>query len=402
MKLSQELAWRGFIGQTTYEDLSAVDQPGIKFYWGVDPSSDSMTIGNLAAAILALHFVKAGHQAVLLAGGATGMAGGDPDGKDETRAKIDLKTLEKNLNGIKCQFEQIFAGEKFQIVNNYDWFSDIGYIDFLRDIGWHFSMTQLLDRDFVRTRTGQGGKGLNYAEFSYSLIQGYDFLHLFRTRGVTLQLCAVDQFGNSISGMQMIRKLENARADVFGMPLVVNKTTGKKFGKSEAGAVWLDPLKTSPYQFYQFWLNLDDDGVVDYLKIYTFLDKLEIEKLAEEQTANPAARAAQKKLAYEVTKLIHGENAADMVKRASEALFGSGAISDSEMVILEQELPLADIGVTVVEALVKCGQASSNSEALRLIKNGAISVNHKRISADSQISETSLIKKGKNNFILVR
>jgi tyrosyl-tRNA synthetase len=402
MKLSEELEWRGFVGQTTYDDLSILDGDPIKFYWGVDPSADSMTIGNLAAAIMALHFVRAGHQAILLAGGATGMAGGDPDGKDETRAKIDLNTLEKNVAGIRSQFERIFADQPIEIVNNYDWFRDINSIDFLREIGWHFSMTQLLDRDFVRQRVGEGGKGLNYAEFTYSLIQGYDFLHLFREKGATLQLCAVDQFGNCVSGMQLIRKLENAQADVFAMPLVVNKTTGKKFGKSEAGAIWLDPTKTSPYQFYQFWLNLDDNGVIDYLKIYTFLDRETIDTLAADQSANPAARAAQKTLAYEVTKLVHGEDTAEGVKRATEALFGAGAISDAETAILEQELPVVKIGATVVEALIESGAAASNSEAQRLIKQNAISVNGAKITADREITEPTLIKKGKNNFILVR
>jgi tyrosyl-tRNA synthetase len=402
MKLSEELEWRGFFGQTTLDDLSVLDGDPIKFYLGVDPSADSMTIGNLAVMILVLRFVRAGHQAILLAGGATGMAGGDPDGKDETRTKIDLGTIEKNVAGIRSQFERIFADQSIEIVNNYDWFRDIHLIEFLRDIGWHFSMTQLLDRDFVRQRVGEGGKGLNFAEFTYSLIQGYDFLHLYREKGVTLQLCAVDQFGNCVSGMQLIRKLENAQADVFAMPLVVNKTTGKKFGKSETGAVWLDPAKTSPYQFYQFWLNLDDNGVIDYLKIYTFLDKETVDALAEDQAANPPARAAQKTLAYEATKLVHGEDTANGVKRATEALFGAGAISAAEMDILEQELPVVKTGATVVEALVEFGLASSNSEALRLIKGNAISVNGAKITADTTISESALIKKGKNSFILVR
>jgi tyrosyl-tRNA synthetase len=405
MKLSEELTWRGFIGQTTYDDLKVIDGDPINFYWGVDPSADSMTIGNLAAAILALHFVRAGHKAVLLAGGATGMAGGDPDGKDETRAKIGTDVLEKNIAGIKSQFERIFAGQPIKIVNNYDWFKDINTIDFLRDVGWHFSMTQLLDRDFVKQRIGEGGKGLNYAEFTYSLIQGYDFLHLYRTYGTTLQLCAVDQFGNSVSGMQLIRKLEGARADVFGMPLIVNKSTGKKFGKSEAGAVWLDAEKTTPYQFYQFWLNLEDDGVIDYLKIYTFLDKDEIDALAEDQAANPGARAAQRKLAHEVTTLAHGREITESVERVTRVLFGDadfGELSDADLDSLAKEIPTVATNQTIVSALVEAGVASSNGEAQRLIQQNAISVNGEKITADATISEPSLIKKGKNNFILIR
>lgn len=409
MTLSEELVWRGFVGQTTYENLKQIDEPGITFYLGVDPSADSMQIGNLAAMILALRFIKAGHKAILLAGGATGMAGGDPDGKDEARAKLSLKTIEHNVAAIENQFKLIFAGEDIKVVNNYDWFRDINYIDFLRDVGWHFSMTQLLDRDFVQSRIGEGGKGLNYAEFSYSLIQGYDFLHLYREHGATLQLCAVDQFGNSVSGMQMIRKLEGIRADVFGMPLIIDKSTGKKFGKSEGGAVWLAPEKTSPYQFYQFWLNVDDNGVVDYLKVYTFLDPEEINTLAEEHFANPGARVAQKKLAYEVTRLVHGVETTDRVVQITAALFGGTASNMNELLgdgeklaILSREIPIGEIGQSVVAVLVSAGAASSNGEALRLIKQGAVSINGQKITADQTISETGLVKKGKNTFVLVK
>lgn len=404
MKLSEDLEWRGLIGQTTYSDLSVIDKPDLKFYLGVDPSSDSMTIGNLAAIILALRFIRAGHEGILLAGGATGMAGGDPDGKDETRTKIDTETLENNIAGIRCQFKQILRNEKITIVNNYDWFSKINYIDFLRNVGWYFSMTQLLDRDFIQARIGKDGKGVNYAEFSYSLIQGYDFLHLFREYNVTLQLCAVDQFGNSISGMQMIRKFENARADVFGMPLVINKSTGKKFGKSEGGAVWLDPNKTSPFQFYQFWLNVDDASVIDLLKIYTFLTQEEIEALTENHFENPSERAAQKKLACEVTRLVHGREATESIQRVTRVLFGSAEFSkltDEDLKNLAREIPVADINQTIIEILKSLGIAKSSGEASRLIQQNAISVNGEKISMDQKITERSLIKKGKNQFILV-
>jgi len=407
MKLSEELEWRGFIGQTTYEDLTVVDKPGIKFYLGVDPSSDSMTIGNLAVMILILHFIRAGHEATLLAGGATGMAGGDPDGKDSTRAKISLETIENNVAGLKTQYERIFNSEKFQVVNNYDWFREVKYIDFLRDIGWHLSMTQLLDRDFVQSRVGEGGKGLNYAEFSYSLIQGYDFLHLFREQNVTLQLCGVDQFGNCVSGMQMIRKLEGKRADVFGMPLIINKTTGKKFGKSEDGAVWLDPEKTSPYQFYQFWLNVDDAGVIDYLKIYTFLSREEITAIAENHFVNPAERTAQKTLAHEVTDLVHGREATESVERVTRVLFGGAdfhELTEEDLEALAQEISTVNLreNLTLIDALTESKVAGSNSDAARLIKQNAISVNGAKIDTDRQITEKALIKKGKNQFILVR
>lgn len=407
MKFSEELKWRGLVGQTTIDDLTTLDTPGRVFYVGADPSADSMTIGNLATMITCLRFIRAGHKGVVLAGGATGMAGGDPDGKDETRAKIDVDVINDRVERFKRQYRQIFRSVDVTIVNNYDWFKDINYIDFLRNIGWHFSMTQLLDRDFVKKRIGEGGKGINYAEFSYSLIQGYDFLHLYRTYGVTLQLCGVDQFGNSTTGMRLIGKLENARADVFGMPLVINKSTGKKFGKSEEGAVWLDSSKTSVYQFYQFWLNTDDLGVIDYLKIYTFLDKEEIDEIEQSQIANPGARLAQRRLAEEVTRFVHGDEALKKVQHVTEVLFGGQSVAeldDDELKLLAVEIPTVELqdGLTLIDVLAASGIASSKSEARRLIQGNAVSINGVKAKDDLAIERVSLIKKGRNQFALVR
>ena len=407
MKFSEELKWRGLVGLTTIENLSDLDKPGRTFYIGADPSADSMTIGNLAALILCMRFIKAGHKGIVLAGGATAMAGGDPDGKDETRAKIEIDTINDRVEKFKTQYRQIFRDLDITIVNNYDWFKEIKYIDFLRDIGWNFSMTQLLDRDFVKKRIGEGGKGINYAEFSYSLIQGYDFLHLYRQYGVTLQLCGVDQFGNSTSGMHLIGKVEGVRADVFGMPLVINKSTGKKFGKSEAGAVWLDTNKTSVYQFYQFWLNTDDAGVIDYLKIYTFLDKEEIDQIEARQRTNPGERLAQRRLAEEVTKIVHGEEALAKVQRVTETLFGGQSINDlssDELELLAAEIPTVELSgeLTVIDALVGSGVVPSRGEARRLIQGGAISVNGCKVDADESIKSVSLIKRGRNQFVLVK
>lgn len=405
MKFSEELVWRGLVGQTTITDLSDLDTPGRSFYLGADPSADSMTIGNLAALITCMRFIRAGHKGTLLAGGATGMAGGDPDGKDETRAKIDVDTINDRVKRFGKQYKQVFRDHEIEIVNNYDWFSQINYIDFLRNVGWHFSMTQLLDRDFVKKRIGEGGKGINYAEFSYSLIQGYDFLHLYREKGVTLQLCGVDQFGNCTSGMRLIDKLEGKRADVFAIPLIINKSTGKKFGKSEAGAVWLDANKTSVYQFYQFWLNCDDAGVIDYLKVYTFLDKDEIDALAAEQAANPGARLAQKRLAQEVTKLVHGEQALQNVEHVTAVLFGSDDISsltDDELDALAREIPAATAGASLIDILADSGVAASKGEARRLIQGNAIAINGQKVTTDQIVDGVSLIKKGKNQFVLVR
>ncbi len=407
MKFSEELKWRGLVGQTTIDDLTTLDTPGRVFYVGADPSADSMTIGNLATMITCLRFIRAGHKGIVLAGGATGMAGGDPDGKDETRAKIDVDVINDRVERFKHQYQQIFRSVDVTIVNNYDWFKDINYIDFLRNIGWHFSMTQLLDRDFVKKRIGEGGKGINYAEFSYSLIQGYDFLHLYRTYGVTLQLCGVDQFGNSTTGMRLIGKLENARADVFGMPLVINKSTGKKFGKSEEGAVWLDSSKTSVYQFYQFWLNTDDLGVIDYLKIYTFLDKEEIDEIEQSQIANPGARLAQRRLAEEVTRFVHGDEALKKVQHVTEVLFGGQSVAeldDDELKLLAAEIPTVELqdGLTLIDVLAASGIASSKSEARRLIQGNAVSINGVKAKDDLVIERVSLIKKGRNQFALVQ
>jgi len=404
MKLSEELQWRGFVNQTTFKDLTELDQAPISFYFGVDPSADSMTIGNFAAAMMVRHFIDHGHKAVLLVGGATGMIG-DPDGKANERNLKTLEEIAKNKDGIAKEYKRVFDGKDFTLVDNYDWFSGINYLDFLRDIGKHVPMSQMLGREFVQSRLGENGAGISYAEFSYSLIQGYDFVHLYRKYGVTLQVCGADQWGNSIAGVDLIRRLEGAEAHVYSVPLVINKTTGVKFGKSEGGAIWLDPKKTSVYKFYQFWLNLDDNGAIDYAKIYTLLTKEQIEALEAEHKANPGLRTAQKVLAREVTTLVHGKDRSESVARVTEALFGDRQFSDltsDDLDALSEEIPTIDAGKTIVESLVLAGVASSNGEARRLITSGAISVNGDKIAEDAIIKELALIKKGKNSFVLVR
>lgn len=403
MKLSEELSWRGFVNQTTFKSLEELDKDPITFYWGVDPSADSMTVGNLAAAMMVRHFINHGHKAVLLVGGATGLIG-DPDGKKQERDLKELDEVAKNITGISNQYKTVFAGEPFEIVNNYDWFKGINYMDFLRNIGKHLSMTQLLDREFVKTRIGEGGTGISYAEFSYSLIQGYDFLHLFREKGVTLQVCGADQWGNSLAGVEMIRKLEAKEAHVYSTPLIVNKSTGVKFGKSEDGAVWLDETKTSVYKFYQFWLNVDDEGVEDYLKVYTLIQPEELEKLMQEFKAAPQNRAAQKVLAYEVTKLVHGTEKAENARNVTAVLFGNtpvAGLSKSDLTMLAAEIPTTS-PADLVEVLVSSGAAGSKGEARRLLQGGAISVNGERATKDHAVAAPSLVKKGKNTFVLVK
>lgn len=404
MSLSEELTWRGFVNQTTFKDLTVLDGDPISFYWGVDPSADSMQIGNLAAAMMVRHFIDAGHKAYLLVGGATGMIG-DPDGKKDERNLLTLDDIARNKAAIAQQYKTVYAGKQFEIVDNYDWFKDMNYLDFLRTIGKNVPMSQMLGREFVQSRLGDAGAGISYAEFSYSLIQGYDFLHLSREHGVTLQVCGADQWGNSIAGVDLIRRLDSKEANVYSTPLIVNKTTGVKFGKSEGGAVWLDPTKTSVYAFYQFWLNVDDASVVDLLKVYTLLSRDDISALEKDLAENPAARQAQKSLAHEVTTLVHGAERTASVERVTGVLFGDDAftsLSSEDLDVLASEIPTAAIGTSVIDALVSTETATSNGEAKRLIESGAISVNGEKITTDQLVEQTSLIKKGKNNFILVR
>jgi tyrosyl-tRNA synthetase len=403
MTLSEQLTWRGFVNQTTFKDISAIDGEPISFFFGVDPSADSMQVGNLAAAMMVRHFMEYGHKATLLVGGATGLIG-DPDGKKQERDLKEVDVIAKNVTGITAQYKTVFAGKSFNIVNNHDWFKDINYVDFLRTVGKHFSMTQLLDREFVQSRIGEGGSGISYAEFSYSLIQGYDFLHLYREKDVTLQLCGADQWGNSLAGVELLRKVEGVEAHVWSTPLVINKSTGIKFGKSEGGAVWLDAEKTSPYKFYQFWLNVDDVSVGDYIKIFTLIQPEEFDKLMAEFEKNPSERAAQKYLAYEVTKLVHGEDKAESARNVTATLFGDTPVEQllgNDIEMLANEIPTTTSN-NVINALVTSGVVGSNGEARRLIDGKAISVNGQKITEDQTLAVPSLIKKGKNTFILAR
>lgn len=402
MILQEELQWRGFINQSTFTDLADLNTPRT-FYIGVDPSADSMTIGNLAAMMLARHFIAHGYKAILLVGGATGMIG-DPDGKKQERDLRNRQVVEQNAAALAAQFATIFDGEPFEIVNNNDWFQSIGFVDFLHQVGKHVSMTQLLDRDFVQQRIGEGGSGISYAEFSYSLMQGYDFLHLYRTKGATLQLCGADQWGNSVTGVSLIRKLADGEAHVFSTPLIINKQTGVKFGKSEGGAVWLDGTKTSPYKFYQFWLNIDDEMAKDLIKIYTFLPQDVIAELTAQHEAEPASRLLQKTLAREITTIIHGQERAEAVVQASQILFTKGefTLTDDVRQVLAGELPVVPVGTRVVEALVQAGVAGSNGQARRLLADGAVSVSGRKLAEDETLATPSLIKKGKNSFVLVQ
>lgn len=379
MKLSEELIWRGFVNQTTYNDISALDGEPVTFYWGVDPSADSMHIGNLAAAMMVKTLIKHGHNAVLLVGGATGMVG-DPDGKSDERKLKSLEEIGHNKQAIAGQYNQIFGSQNFKVVDNYDWFKDMNYLDFLRDVGKNVPMRQMLARDFVGTRLGQYGSGLSYAEFSYVLIQAFDFLHLYENNNVTLQVCGSDQWGNSIAGVDLVRRKTGGEAHVYSVPLIINKATGQKFGKSEDGAVWLDPAKTTPTQFYQFWINADDGGVEGYLKVFSELDKETIDGVMAEHTKNPGLRIAQKRLAQEVTDKVHGAEQTTVAVAVTNFLIGASSIEeadDNSLTALRQEIAAirSTENGSIAVALVEANLAASNTEARRFLSGNAVSVN---------------------------
>ncbi len=412
MMLSEDLAWRGLIKDTTFQDATWLDTPRW-FYHGVDCSADSLTIGNLAAMLLARRMVEAGWSGVLLIGGATSLVG-DPGGKTEERELKSRSEIDNNAVAIKRQVEQLFDGKPFQTVNNIDWLEPLGFIEFLREVGKHFSMTELMQRDFVVERTGEGGSGMSFAEFSYTLMQGYDYWYLNKNHQVELQIGGSDQWGNMLSGVPLIRKKENAEVHAMSMPLVIDNTTGRKFGKSEAGAIWLDPNRTSPYQFYQFWLNVDDDAVIDFLKIYTLLTKEEIETVGSEFNEQRSSRIAQKKLAYEVTAIVHGIPVADAVSNVTNALFGGADYRDlkeQDFAVLQGELPVveAQLGETpIIDILVKGKLASSKSEARRFLEGSAVYINGIQFSSEKTVLEQAdligsyvLIRRGKNAQIIV-
>ena len=421
MKLSEELIYRGFKAETTIENPADLDtRENKKFYWGADPSADSLTIGNLAAIMMCACFVRHGYEPYLLVGGATGQIG-DPKENGER----DLKTLDEVEHNKKCIREQIErvinAGDGnskdgttpgLTMVDNYDWFKDIHYLDFLREVGKAFSMTQLLDREFVQNRIGEGGSGISYAEFSYSLIQGYDFLYLYRTYGVKMQLCGADQFGNCSSGIHLIKRLENGEADVWSTPLVIDPVTGRKFGKSEGNAVWLAATDngsgnyTSIFDFYQFWMNQPDESVEYLIKIYTLLSKEEIEDILKRHKEAPEKRIAQKALARGVTEVVHGKDNAAAVENLTAMLFDKNTdfadFTADEITEFAAYLPVVSKGTALVDALVNTGLAESKKKAREFIAGGAITVNGTKVTEEIDLNQTAIVKKGKNKFVIVK
>lgn len=408
MKLSEELIWRGFSAETTIKDPAELDtRASKKFYWGADPSADSLTIGNLAAAMMCACFVRHGYEPTLLVGGATGQIG-DPKDNGER----DLKSLEEVEHNKACIMEQmkrIVKSDDLRTADNYDWFKEINYLSFLREVGKVFSMTQLLDRQFVQNRIGEGGSGISYAEFSYTLIQGYDFLHLYREYGIDLQLCGADQFGNCSSGIHLIKRLENATADAWSTPLIIDPVTGRKFGKSEGNAVWLaghdngSGNYTSVFDFYQFWINQPDTAVEYLMKIYTLLEKPEMEEILAKHAEHPEERLAQKALAKGVTEVVHGKEAAEAVINLSERLFAGGLeeLTSDEISEMGQYLAQGQMDTKLFDILVNTKLCASKGEARKLASAGAITVNGKKVTEDVVIPQVALVKRGKNKFAVV-
>ncbi len=406
MTLSEELIWRGFVQDTTFSNLAELDQKKWVFYHGYDASADSQTVGNLAAMMFDKVMLRHGHDAILLAGGATSLIG-DPGGKDKERPMQDEKVIAHNVARAEEQLKKILGKYKFRMVNNIDWTKDIKLLPFLRDVGKHFSMTQLTQRDYIAKRIGKDGGGISYTEFSYTLLQGFDYLHLFDKYNCTLQIGGSDQWGNCLSGVDLIRRARGAEVHVITLPLVINKATGKKFGKSEDGAIWLDESKTSVFKFYQFWLNAEDEAVEQYLKTFTELDEAAVNVTMAEFNTNRANRLAQRVLAYEVTKIAHGKERADEAVKATGVLYGEGDFLDlgkNEMHILKHELPVVKAHNDLPQLLIDAGLATSKKEARTFLQAGAVSINGQKAGPENLnlfVRGNNLLKRGKNSFAIV-
>ena len=385
MKLYDELKWRGIVKDVSSPELEdKLNNEELTFYLGTDPTADSLHIGHYASFVTAKRLARHGHHPIILVGGATGLIG-DPRPTAE-REIISKETVAKNIEGLTKQVNFLLEG-KAQIVNNYDWTKDITFLDFLRDIGKYINVNYMLGKDIISRRLETG---ITYAEFSYTLLQGYDFLHLFNKYNCTLQAAGSDQWGNITTGIELIRKIENKEAYGFTMPLILD-ATGKKFGKSEGNALWLDKEKTSPYQIYQYLINSDDSKVIEYLKVFTFLSKEEIEDIEKKFKEKPEERLAQKTLAFEVVKDLHGIDAANEARNTSEKIF-RGEVTD--------EMPTHEVTEhNIVNLLVESKIMPSKSEARRLIMQGGITVNNEKVIApNTEYTGEIILKKGKKNI----
>ncbi|MDR7239746.1 tyrosine--tRNA ligase [Neobacillus drentensis] len=416
MDLLQDLAWRGIIYQQTDEEglKDSLNKEPISLYCGVDPTADSMHIGHLLPFLTLRRFQQHGHRPIVLVGGATGLIG-DPSGKSEERKLLTLETVQDNVAGIKKQLETIFEfeGENGAImVNNYDWAGSMDIVTFLRDIGKHIGVNYMLAKDTIASRLETG---ISFTEFTYTILQAMDFLHLYEHHNCKLQIGGSDQWGNITSGLELIRKVQPEGAKAYGLTIpLVTKADGTKFGKTESGAVWLDPEKTTPYEFYQFWINTADADVVKYLKIFTFLSHEEIEQLDKAVQEEPHLRKAQKVLAEELTRLIHGEDSLQQAIKISQALF-SGDVRSLSAAEIEQgfkDVPAytSQNEENLVDLLVAAKISPSKRQAREDIANGAVTVNGEKITdaayaltgTDRIDGQFTIIRRGKKKYTLIK
>ena len=423
----EELKWRGMVHDLMPETEEHLMQAMRSAYVGFDPTADSLHIGNLVPIMLLSFYQRCGHRPVALVGGATGMIG-DPSMKNSERNLLDEATLKKNQEGVRKQLSQFLDfSEDIEnpavLVNNYDWMKEFSFLDFIRNVGKHITVNYMMAKDSVKSRlSGESAEGLSFTEFTYQLIQGYDFLHLYKNLDCTLQMGGSDQWGNITTGTELIRRMDGGKGYALTCPLIT-KSDGSKFGKSEGGNIWLDPDRTSPYKFYQYWLNSSDEDAERYIKIFTFLDKPTIEALVEEHKKAPHLRLLQKRLAEEVTTTVHGTQEYEKAVEASAILFGNSTsqnlkeLDEKTFLDVFDGVPQAELarveiskGLDIVAALAeKTGFLKSNGEARRALKENSISVNKEKVSEDFIINTDDLInnqfvllQRGKKNYFIIR
>jgi tyrosyl-tRNA synthetase len=412
MSLSSELKERGFINQFSTETLEEIlDGEPRTVYLGVDPSSDSMTVGNLVAVMLLRKLAHAGHNVIFLAGGGTGMIG-DPKPNVE-RTLLPRETIISNVSKIRDQAAYILKVPNLTMTDNYDWLGKLGYIEFLRDIGKHFTANALVKKDAIAARM-ESEDGITYTEFSYPLLQAYDYLHLYRSHGCNVQIGGSDQWGNIIAGVDLIRRKEGGAAYALTIPLLIDKATGKKFGKSEGNAVWLDASKTTPFQYYQFWFNASDDSVEDYLKIFTDLTLAQIAEIMATHVENPGERNAQRSLAFAATEIVHGTQQAQSAEDTAKVIFGGGDVSiitNVSSFIVDVPTTLVTSGESLVDVLITAQLATSKREARQFIESGAITLNNaERITDTAYLIRTedffenglALVRRGKQKVCVLQ
>ena len=428
MNFVEELKWRGMIHDIMPGTEELLNKERTTGYIGFDPTADSLHIGHMVQVMLLVHFQRAGHTPVALVGGATGMIG-DPSGKSEERSLLDEETLRKNQEGIKKQLARFLdfksdSPNRALMVNNYDWMKEYSFLGFIRDIGKHITVNYMMSKDSVKKRLGSETKeGMSFTEFSYQLVQGTDFLHLYRDYGCRLQMGGSDQWGNIVTGTELIRRKEGGEAFALTCPLIT-KADGSKFGKTESGNVWLDPEKTTPYQFYQFWLNVSDEDAARYLKIFTTLDRNTIDGLIVSHSISPQDRLLQKRLAEELTVMVHSRDDYDSAVEASQILFGKGTtetlkkMSESTFLSVFEGVPVFDIkremlaaGVPVSDLCALHSQIfPSKGELRRMVQGGGLSINKERIEDAERVIDSGfllngkyiLVQKGKKNYSLIR